>query len=119
MRLLYLPLGGKSNKGLAIVFIYLMVGVMHEIPMMFLPSARHGYWMAIFSLHICAMLGQCFLESSKTWVIKYQATVYSRIAMRILTLTLLSVTSEWAYRGFGTTVSQMATDINSFVFLTT
>jgi len=119
VKILYLPLGGKDNKSLAIVLIYLSVGAVHEIAMLFLPSARCGYWMAIFSLHICAMLGQCFLESSKIWANKYQGSLYSKVAMRILTLMLLSVTAEWAYRGFGTTVSQMAIDINNFVLLAT
>jgi len=119
VKLLYLPLGGKNNRNFSIVFIYLFVGIMHEIPMLFLPSARFGYWMAIFVLHICAMLGQCFLENSKIWTNKYQTHSYSKIGMRIATLMLLSVTAEWAYRGFGTTVSQMAIDINNVVFLAT
>jgi len=119
MKILYLPLGGRNNKTLAIIFVYVFVGAMHEIPMLFLPSARHGYWMAIFGLHICAMLGQFILESSKTWAANYQTTLISKVAMRILTLILLSVTADWAYKGFGTSLSQMAVDINNVVFLTT
>jgi len=113
-KIMYIPLGGKNNKTVATIAIYLTVGVLHEVPMLFLPSAKFGYWMLIFSVHIVAMLAQCLVEKAQIWALISEKSS-TKLAYRICTLGLLAATAELAYSGFGLSAERMARDFNSLI----
>jgi len=113
-KLVYIPMGGKHNKLLALLVIYLAVGLLHEIPMFFLPSAKFGYWFLIFCVHTGAMMTQFLVE--KMWATLTQTFVV-RLVYRLCTLILLAVTANFAYSGFGLSVDGMAKDFNALFFL--
>jgi D-alanyl-lipoteichoic acid acyltransferase DltB (MBOAT superfamily) len=113
-RMIYIPLGGRNNKPLALLVVYIVVGLMHEVPMMFLPSAKLGYWILIFVVHIAAMLAQFLVERAKFWDIVGKS-MPTKIIVRLCTLSLLACSAEFAYTGFGMSVEQMARDFNSII----
>jgi len=114
--LLYIPLGGKHNKPIALVVIYFTVGIMHEFPMIFLPSAKFGYWLLIFVVHIIAMMVQFLFEQAKIGALMCNRAT-TRILYRICTLALLALSADLAYSGFGLSVELMAKDFNALFFL--
>jgi len=115
-KIMYMPLRGKLSKPMALVIIYLSVGLAHEFPMMFLPSAKFGYWTFIFVIHFFAMLTQFILEKSRIWTLCCSNAALL-LTGRICTLILLACTAELAYSGFGLSVEGMAKDFNKIFFL--
>lgn len=114
-KMVYTPLGGKNNKALALIVTYIAVGIAHELPLLFLPSAKSGYWLSLFVMHAFAMMAQIWLEQFKLWA-HFCNNAAVQVIGRVFTLSLLALTAELAYAGFGLTVESMAKDFNK-VFL--
>jgi len=111
-KLLYFPLGGEKRQHLLLPLIFLSVGLLHEIPMFFLPSAKFGYWMAIFFMHMAGVFAQGAFEKLFP-KLKYDPT--AKLIIRILMVALLSYTSDLAFRAFGMSVEMMAEDCNQLL----
>jgi len=111
-KLLYFPLGGRKNQVVLLPLIFLTVGVCHEIPMLFLPSAKLGYWTLLFAVNVLALFAQSFFEKSFPHL-KCDPT--TKNIMRAGMVALLVYTSAMAYKGFGMTAEIMASDFNRVV----
>eukprot|EP00026_Physarum_polycephalum_P011404 Phypoly_transcript_11630.p1 GENE.Phypoly_transcript_11630~~Phypoly_transcript_11630.p1 ORF type:complete len:381 (+),score=35.13 Phypoly_transcript_11630:108-1145(+) len=111
-KLLYFPLGGEKNRHILLPLIFFSVGFLHELPMFFLPSAKFGYWTAIFALHMTAIFTQITFEKSFP-ELKHDIT--TKRIMRALMLVLLACTAELAFQGFGMSTENMATDTNNIL----
>jgi len=112
VKLIYLPLGGSSRRTLNMPLIFLAVGLMHEIPMFFLPSSRMGFWILLFMINLCAIFLQLGFESSFPHLKDINIV---KLVFRIITLSLLSLSSYLAYIAFGMNAESMASDFNTII----
>eukprot|EP01112_Ceratiomyxa_fruticulosa_P010753 TRINITY_DN2861_c0_g1_i2.p1 TRINITY_DN2861_c0_g1~~TRINITY_DN2861_c0_g1_i2.p1 ORF type:complete len:396 (-),score=48.93 TRINITY_DN2861_c0_g1_i2:193-1380(-) len=112
VKLIYLPLGGSSRRSLNMPVIFLTVGLLHEIPMLCLPSSRLGYWILLFTINLCAIFVQLAFESAFPHLKKVG---FVRLAFRIFTLSVISFSAYLAYIAFGMNAQSMASDFNTII----
>eukprot|EP01111_Echinosteliopsis_oligospora_P015505 TRINITY_DN6159_c0_g1_i1.p1 TRINITY_DN6159_c0_g1~~TRINITY_DN6159_c0_g1_i1.p1 ORF type:complete len:346 (-),score=47.57 TRINITY_DN6159_c0_g1_i1:63-1100(-) len=110
-RLFYIPLGGKNNQFFAVVVIYITMGLMHEMMVWFVSSAKYGYWTSIFVMHMIVMMAQFYSEAKFPQIM---AKPSSKIALRMITMVIMMITADMAYKGSGMSVENVASSFNSF-----